>query len=480
MEKLPKLSFTLSAIVCLLFLFGSCQKNSSVNPAKKTASVNLKTDNVANGLIAYWPLDSNARDYSGYNNNGSAFNVISVADRFGNPNHAFYFNGFNSYIKVPDNASLRLSNTDFTLNAWVRIDTLNTSYGSNILSKHTSGVNDGWSWSITGYASNPAGVVFFGPGGGSANAFGTHVLTTGQWCMVTSVYSASSQQLSIYVNGVLDNVTSGVATPNSAINATLFIGRDTTNQYFFKGALDELRIYNSALSISSIQQLYNTSANPANNLIAYWPFNNSASDSSGNHNNGTAYNVTSVADRFGNPNHAYHFDGSTSYITVPDNVSLRLSNTDFTLNAWVKMDSYNSSYGSNILSKHTSGVNDGWSWSITGYSSSPTGVVFYGPGGGNTNAFGTQALTTGQWYMITSVYSAANQQLSIYVNGVLDNVTSGVATPNSAINATLYIGRDYVGSPSNGYFFQGTMDEVTIYNSALSVSTIKQLYSAIN
>ncbi len=106
--------------------------------------------------------------------------------------------------------------------------------------------------------------------------------------------------------------------------------------------------------------------NTANGLIAYWPFNNSAADQSGFGRNGTASNVTSVADRFGNANSAYHFDGSSSYVSVPDNVALRLNNTDFTLNAWVKLDAYNPSYLSTIISKRTSGVNNGWLWGFNG------------------------------------------------------------------------------------------------------------------
>ncbi|MBS1528214.1 MAG: hypothetical protein JST19_21390 [Bacteroidetes bacterium] len=95
------------------------------------------------------------------------------------------------------------------------------------------------------------------------------------------------------------------------------------------------------------------------NLIADWPLANNANDLTGNGHNGTMFNVGGNLDRFDNYA-ASKFNGTTSYITVPDNPALRLSGTDFTLNAWIKMHSFNSSYGSSILSKHTSGVNNGW------------------------------------------------------------------------------------------------------------------------
>ncbi|RCH54627.1 hypothetical protein DJ568_12470 [Mucilaginibacter hurinus] len=74
---------------------------------------------------------------------------------------------------------------------------------------------------------------------------------------------------------------------------------------------------------------------PASGLIAYWNFDNNGNDLSGNGNHGILHNVSSSIDRFGNPLGAYKLKDATSYITVPDSISLRLNNTDFTLNIWV-------------------------------------------------------------------------------------------------------------------------------------------------
>src|ERR1700743_171658 len=125
---------------------------------------------------------------------------------------------------------------------------------------------------------------------------------------------------------------------------------------------------------------------PPANLMAYWPLNNNAADKSRYGNNGVAFNTTAVADRFGNANSALHFDGTTSYIAVPDSVGLRLANTDFTVNAWVKLDSYNSYYASAIISKRLTGANNGWVWAIHGQGHTPLGAVYFGPGGGNPDA----------------------------------------------------------------------------------------------
>ncbi|MBS1524884.1 MAG: LamG domain-containing protein, partial [Bacteroidetes bacterium] len=127
------------------------------------------------------------------------------------------------------------------------------------------------------------------------------------------------------------------------------------------------------------------------------------------------------------------------------------------------------------LSKHTSGVNNGWTWSITGYLTTPTGVLFYGPGGGSVNAIGTKTITTGCWHMVTSVYTYSTQQLKIYIDGVLDNTTSSIVSPNGAITSALNIGRDSAGS---GYYFDGSLDDIRVYAIALNSTQIGQLYTA--
>jgi len=215
-------------------------------------------------------------------------------------------------------------------------------------------------------------------------------------------------------------------------------------------------------------------------LIAYYPFNNNARDLSGNINDGTAFNVTSVADRKGKANSAYHFDGFTSYISVADNYALRLSATDFTLSTWINVDAYNTSYVSSIISKRFAGTNNGYIWGVNGpQNPPPLGANYFGPGSTNSNnAFGIKPMAFGTWYMITCVFTQSNSQMIIYVNGVLDKTVTGVLAPIAANTATLYIGKD--GSAgANGYYFQGTLDDLRIYGKALDAATVLKLYNAV-
>ena len=234
-------------------------------------------------------------------------------------------------------------------------------------------------------------------------------------------------------------------------------------------------------------------------LIAYYTFDNTGADSSGNKNDGTIYDISSVTDRFGHANGAYSFNGTSSYISVPDNQSLRLNNTDFTLNAWIKTNAYNSSNLESILTKRIYGLNEGWLFGLLGYAGTPTGVIptggiDFGPGGsGSINSFGTTAVSLNEWHMLTVVYTLSKLQTDIYIDGAqigtvtgtIDNTnfiasTTGVITPNGSISSLMYIGRDDPSSPYNSYYFNGLMDDIRIFSRAISKNQILQLFTAKN
>jgi len=215
-------------------------------------------------------------------------------------------------------------------------------------------------------------------------------------------------------------------------------------------------------------------------LLAYYPFNHNTADASGKGNDGAGNDLTPIANRFGVSNSAYYFNGSTSYIRVKDKPVLRLNATNFTLNTWIKMDSYSNTYGYNLLSKHISGADNGWAWGVTGFAADKLGVITYGPGGGSAFARGAIVMNVGQWHMVTTEYNVATQQITMYVDGVLDTITPGLPSPNSTIDVDLYIGRDSPEVPTSGYVVLGGLDDVRIYNRMLSVSDIHKLFLSAN
>ncbi|MBP6430539.1 MAG: LamG domain-containing protein [Ferruginibacter sp.] len=100
--------------------------------------------NLSQGLMAYYPFNGNAMDESGNNNNPVFNNVTLTADRLGNTNSAYHFNGVNSYIRVKNSPSLNSKNK-ISLSVWVRPTGFyyDICHASQILTKGSGNYLDG-------------------------------------------------------------------------------------------------------------------------------------------------------------------------------------------------------------------------------------------------------------------------------------------------------------------------------------------------
>lgn len=221
-------------------------------------------------------------------------------------------------------------------------------------------------------------------------------------------------------------------------------------------------------------------------LIAYWPFSGTANDASGNNHNGTLSNVTSTTDRHGVANNALLFNGSSSLISVSDGTDLHLTNTDYTISAWVRLDAYNAGLNSAILSRRGStGANQGYVLIVSGVNSLNSGGQ--GPTTGGKPSFnnGSASYTwsstpvgLSQWHLLTETYSLSSQTLTEYLDGVLVNTYTGVVTnPNTSWPLTIGYDEAANQSFSGGYYFQGAMSDMRIYNRVLTTTEIQQLYN---
>ncbi|MCX9024919.1 MAG: PGF-CTERM sorting domain-containing protein [Candidatus Methanoperedens sp.] len=208
-------------------------------------------------------------------------------------------------------------------------------------------------------------------------------------------------------------------------------------------------------------------------LVAEWHFDGSAQDTSGSGNNGTINGATFVQ---GISGQALSFNGVDNMVVVPHSPSLSLEK--YTLEAWIKKDQNRGS--ETILIKRY-----GPSWMDNyGLSISPNGTVgasFYSPD--IWTWFGLESvrnISAGNWYHIAATYDRT--ALKIYINGVLDNSVNTQYTPYQN-NQQLVIGRACVGDPCvfspSSPSFNGIIDEVRIYNRALSASEIQAEYNAL-
>ena len=437
-----------------------------------------------NGLVGYWPFNGNANDESGNGNNGTVNGATLTSDRFGNVNSAYDFNGTSDFIDVADNTALRLNSTDFTISVWIN-ETSRASTQESIISKRTAANGNGYILNIEGSVQPIPGLTnFHVSGGGDPRAYSNTIVPLNVWKNITLTYQLSSQTLKTYIDGVLNSTTTSIPTPNAANSVAMKIGTDAAgNPYFFHGKIDDISIYNRALTQQEITNLYTSTIPvsclpayvPTSGLVGYWPFCGNANDESGNGNNGTVNGATLTSDRFGNVNSAYDFNGTSDFIDVADNTALRLNSTDFTISVWINETSRASTQES-IISKRTAANGNGYILNIEGSVQPIPGLTnFHVSGGGDPRAYSNTIVPLNVWKNITLTYQLSSQTLKTYIDGVLNSTTTSIPTPNAANSVAMKIGTDAAGNP---YFFHGKIDDISIYNRALTQQEITNLYTS--
>ena len=205
-------------------------------------------------------------------------------------------------------------------------------------------------------------------------------------------------------------------------------------------------------------------------LVAFYPFNGDALDMSGNNHNGTVYGATLTNDRFGMPNSAYFFNGSSDYISIEDHEDLRMSSVS--LVAWITFISSPFDL-QNIISKPLGNENndsyvfwwmDGGINGHVGSESSPGPFLYY-----------DWFPMLDDWYFMVYTFNHESNTQKIYING--EEVASGISeTEISWDNHPVLIGAesDY---ETLQYFFFGNIDDILIYNRALNTEEIETLYA---
>jgi chitodextrinase len=469
---------------------GAIAVDTSGNQASATTVSVTVSNTTPTGLVAAYSLDegsgTTAGDSSGNNNTGAITNATWVAGKYGS---ALKFTGAtNSFATIPDATSLDLT-TGMTLEAWVNPTSL-TSPANNwcaaISKDHVNSSND---VSYALYAASgtrkPPSVHIL-VGSTDYGAKGTSVLTLNTWTFLAATYDGTT--LRMYVNGTQV----GTKTINGSIFTTadpLHIGGDWSGE-MFTGSIDNVRVYNRALTASQIQTDMNTaissgqspSSAPTPNLaiiglVANYPTDEGTgttlNDSSGNNNAGAIADATWAAGQSGP---ALQFTGATdSMVTVPDAASLHLT-TGMTLEAWINPTTLQSHGKKRIAviakdfqrsSKHHKYPKD----DIVSYAlyaadgSKQAPAVHIMVDGTDYEAKGTSTLSTNQWTFLAATYDGTT--LKLYVNGTL---AGSQAIQGEILNTTdpLRIGGDWTQE-----MFTGLIDQVRICRMALTQDQIQ-------
>jgi hypothetical protein len=432
----------------------------------------LKAASGENSLAGWWKLDGNAKDSSPYRDNGIMANSpVAAADREGAANAAVMFNGTTSHITAPDAARLKYTGGNMTISVWMKPNTTEVD-GGYIVSKPWNG-SGGYNYRLQ-YTSSRQIVGFIS--GATAFSFtAPAVLTANTWNHIVMTMDSTSH-VKLYINGQQNysNAHTIVSWTATDLNVKLAIGNlypygqgwGGNSVYNFDGTVDDVRIYTRVLSPAEISALYGsynsqvTVSNLQSGLVGDWPLNGNAKDSTPYRNHGTATAATLTTDRKGKANSAYSFDGTTSSILASATGLPSVTRTGtYTISAWI-LPGTNPSMEPVVQSSLS--CSDRNSLAVNGTLAS----VGYYNGTSWTGKSGT--IPGGVWTHLVGVNQAGT--LALYINGAAQ---AGTSAPYSSCTGTLF-GR----SDSSGRFYNGNIDDVRIWNRALSSSEVNALYAS--
>jgi len=216
--------------------------------------------------------------------------------------------------------------------------------------------------------------------------------------------------------------------------------------------------------------LFNTSAqvNLDSGLVACFPFSGNANDQSGNHHNGIVSGATLTSDRFGNPNSAYHFNGTSDHIAVNHFDSLSSTN-ELSISCWAAADAQTSN---SLFMLSPDSTQD----RLVG-SAEYNGNIYFDYGNIFTNGRSTTTQTySTSWNHYVYIVSQSKNIKQVYVNGVLViNSTYGASLMKR--NRTLYIGAG-TDANSGNIRFHGSIDDMRIFDRAVTATEVDSMYTS--
>ncbi len=415
-------------------------------------------------LVAWWSGDGHPNDIQGTNN--GTFSAATYAS--GKVNQAFSLNGSSAFVEIPDSPSVSVT-AAISIDAWIN-PTATVAF-QTILSKYDSPANQ-LSYILGVNAGGGLRFLVYQTGDGSISRgvdTASGFVPTGTFTHVAATFDPATQAIKIYVNGVDTNAALlAGSTSVSAIfdsTAAVRIG-DVVNSggspALFAGLIDEVDLFNRALSASEVQAIYNAGTPPPANMISWWPADGHYNDVIGPNNLSTVgfpfFDIGKVGRAFGLG------DGMSSVRAI-GSVGLQVQN--FTVDAWIKR------YHPTIISFSPPGNSglvvtqggEGFNFGLHNDGS----LFLYGGGSREEVAPIGLSVTDSTFYHHVAV-TKNGTTVTFYVDGV--GVQASPFTRTLAASTTLMIG---ARTDSFSNFFHGAIDEVRFFDRALTAAEISAI-----
>lgn len=466
------------------------------------------------GLVAYWTLDegagTTAADSAG-SNDGTLVN--SPTWTTGKVSGSLYFDGVDDRINVAEvGNTLEIGTGDMSWSFWIKTTSTNVADRGGIFNGAASGGSEGYlffywhgSNAIGLYIDNGVSTVY-----NSQPISGAVDVDDGQWHMITAVLDRDGD-ISYYADGVLQG-TDPAPFPGEDITGSQTMQLARFGVGYMEGDLDDVRIYNRALSAAEIGELYSygqlggvagclapagvagsinfnndtrllqycdgdewralgtCGEDPESSKAAHWKLDESsgtsAADSTTNGLTGTLTNGPTWQSTGGQISGALSFDGTDDRVDLG---SMDVSGSAITISAWMRADDFDVS-DARLVSK-ASGVNEAdHYWMLSTINTAGLRFRLKTDGTTSTLISADNVVASGQWYHVSVVYDGL--EMKIYRNAELVASTpkTGNISTSGAVPAAIG------DQPQGARAFDGLIDDVRIYNRALSSADIKALY----
>ena len=460
-------------------------------------------------LVGWWRFDDGAGptvvDSSGNGYDGTLVNGPVWDSSGGKIGGGLLFDGTNDYVDLGAPAKINNVSGAFTISSWIKP----AGPGSGAIfsnARNCCGTYNGVT--LGQYGGTQKFTLILYNGSSYADLFTNTSIVPGVWQHVVGVYDGS-QTSAIYVNGVFDISRTVTFGPGAPATFNSFIGKlGSGGAWPYPGDIDDVRFYNRALSPAEIKALYECSAKEAvlyyepdsramtycngqqrvmaspkqpllsddvtGGLVGWWKLDEASGtlkDSSGNGSDGTQSGGVTYQPTGGVIDGAIGFDGVDDHILAPDNAKLRLT-SGATLSAWVYMQD-DSTFATLISKLHfVPSPGPGYEMLIDS-ASRRLRALFLTKDVYVEFATNTHHVPLNTWTHVAVTYDGKNGYA--YIDGQQEMLYNS-ATTNPLLPGTdnLALGFREAG---NQNYLNGRLDDVRIYNRALSATEIQTIYN---
>ena len=405
-------------------------------------------------MLAYYPLDGDTKDYSGYGHHATPVEEAYSTGISGEGNTAYHIASKSGALDIPDFAQEQIS-----VSLWY----------------FYAGTESFWNTLLYGKDSHHHLIISHANGAGEAGELGVYTpgfsatgykVAENQWHHL--VVTKDGDATKIYLNGVA--VYDAIDFSNTEFPLTV-IGNFSANNgtQGSLGKLDEIKIYNKILTQDQVvalsagielgdpQEVGQEESEELTGLIAYYPLNGNTNDASGFSNDGTAYGGSYGSDRFGTPDAAFVISEKSDAIDISD-----FNQENISVSMWYQYD----------------GTGSFWNTLLYGQDSHHHLIISHANGSGSAGEIGTYApgfqgsntvLDTGTWYHVVLVKEGSQSKL--YINNSLVQTVEDFSNADFPLTV---IGNFAATGGTQGAL--GKLDEIKIYERALTASEVAYLY----